>query len=142
VAESLGCIGDRRALPALWRAINDTSSLVRCYVAEAIGKLGSKKDVKKLEKALRHETSDAARIGFYQALYVQGQRDVLQPMLMLLQSNDYRVRCATANTLSEIIANKSDSLLALRTLRTALKQELTVAAKSSIRAAIRSLGRR
>lgn len=141
VAESLGAIGDRRALPALWKAIHDASPLVRSYIAAAIGELGDKEDVAKLEKELKKETSETAKIGFYSALYMLGQYDVLEEILRLLQSNDYRVRCATASTLSEVIADKSNAPLILRTLRKSLRQEPTIAAKSSIRSSIRSIGK-
>lgn len=42
-AESLGVIGDKKALPDLWKALTDSSSLVRSYIAGAIGELGSRR---------------------------------------------------------------------------------------------------
>lgn len=137
--EALEAIGDRQALSALRKAIHDPSPLVRSYIAEAIGKLGSARDIGKLVKELKKETSETAKVGFYQALYLLGQHNVLQDLLMLLQSSDYRVRCATANTLSVIYADESDASLVLRALRKALRQEPTVAARSSIRSTLRTL---
>lgn len=138
-AESLGAIGDRRSLPALWKAIHDASPLVRSYIAEAIGELGDKKDVAKLEKELKKETSETAKVGFYHALYLLGQHNILQDLLMLLQSSDYRVRSAAANTLSTIHSNKSETPVILNALRKALRQEPTVAARSSIRSSLRAI---
>ena len=136
VAESLGAIGDKRALRALWKAIHDASPLVRGYIAEAIGELGDLKDVSKLEKELKKEVSETAKVGFYHALYLLGRHSVLQDLLMLLKSRDYRVRSATANTLSAIHINKSETPVVLNVLRKALRQEPTVAARSSMRSSL------
>ena len=140
-AEALGRIGDRKALPALRKAINDPSPLVRSYVAEAVGKLGSGRDVERLEKLSEKETSGAAKVGLYQALYMLGRRAVLNNLVELLQSDDYKVRCATANTLCILGADGSDASLILRSMRKALRKEQTVAARSSLRSSLRTMGR-
>jgi len=139
VAESLGSIGSSKALPALWKAIRDSSPIVRSYVAEAIGNLGTKDDASKLNKQLQQETSEIAKVGFYQALYILEEQSALEFLLSLLRSEDYRVRCAVANVLAQIHADKFNRPLILRFLREALKQEKTIAARSSLRSSIRSL---
>lgn len=138
-AEVLGVIGDQRALPKLRKAIHDPSPLVRGYVAEAIGKLGDERDTVRLEKELKKETSETAKVGIYQALYTLGRPQFLQDLLSLLQSKNYKVRCATANTLSAIHINKSETPVILNVLRKALRQEPTVAARSSIRSSLRAI---
>lgn len=137
-AESLGAIGDRRALSELWRAIHDRSPLVRSYVAAAIASLGSKKDVAKLEETVRVERSDTSKVGFYHALYRLGKHKVLSDLLKLLESKDYRVRCATANTLSEV-ADRSNSRIIVRALHGVLRKEPTGAARTSIEANLRNI---
>lgn len=138
-AEALGLIGDRKALPALRKTLQDASPLVRSYVSEAIGKLGDLRDAARLEKDLETETSETAKVGYYHALYLLGRHSVLQELLMLLRSSDYRVRCATANTLAEIVDDESERQIIRRNLRKALRQEPTVAARSSIRSSLRHL---
>lgn len=138
VAESLAIIGDRSVLPVLRKALNDSSALVRSYVAEAIGKLGGQKEITKLEKELKQETSERAKVGIYQALYLLGRHSVLENLLTLLQSGDYRVRCATANALAELQADETDTTIIVRTLRKVIKNEPTVAVRSSIRSSLRS----
>lgn len=138
-AEALGMIGDRKALPALRKAVNDPSPLVRSYVAEAIGKLGDVRDIGRLNEELKKEISERVKVGLYQALHILGQRDALQNLLTLIESSDYRVRCATANTLSAIHIDRADTPLILRTLRKALRKEPTVAARSSIRSSLRAI---
>jgi HEAT repeat protein len=139
-SESLGAIGDRSALPALWSAAKDRSPLVRSYVAAAIGELGSERDVPKLERALREEQSDTAKIGIYQALYRLGRSEVLSALLpMLSESRDYRVRSATARILSEVVLDRSNSPAIIEALQKALRREPTVAARSSIRSSLKSV---
>lgn len=139
VAESLGAIGDRRALPSLWKTIYDASPLVRSYVAAAIGELGDNRDLSKLKKRIGEEKSETAKVGFYHALHLLGEPDILRDLLGLLKSKDYRVRCATANTLSAIHVDDSDKKLITRTLRKALKQEPTIAGRDSLRSSLRRL---
>ena len=138
-AEALGLIGDRKALPALRKALRDASALVRSYASESIGKIGDKGDIARLQNSLKHERSEIAKVGFYHALYLRGQHAFLQELLTLLQSTDYRVRCAVANTLSTIIADETEREMILRTLRKALRQEPTIAARSSIRSSLRQI---
>src|SRR5689334_4946746 len=68
-AESLGKIGDPKVLSSLWENIENASPLMRRYIAQAIGCLGSDRDAVKLEARLKHEKNKSSRLGFYQALY-------------------------------------------------------------------------
>jgi HEAT repeat protein len=137
-AESLATIGDPKALPALWRAIDDRSPLVRSYVAGAIGSFGRAGDIPKLEQLLKKERSDTVKVGIYQALYELGRKDMLLSLIsLLMESNDYRVRIATANILAEVVLDKSNVAMVLDALRRALKREETVAGRSSIRSSLR-----
>jgi HEAT repeat protein len=137
-AIALMAIGDRRALPALRKALRDRSGLVRSYVAEAIGKLGTARDVAMIKRELGTERSARARIGYYSALYRFNPYDSISGLLALLENGDYRVRCASANTLGRVVM-RSDERIALDGLRSALRREKTVAARSSERAAIRAI---
>lgn len=139
--EALELIGDKKALPTLWKMTRDQSPLVRSYAAEAIGKLGGERDIPRFQKLLKQETSDRAKVGFFYALYVLGQDTVLKDLLLLLRSSDYRARCATANRLSEIPMDESEKEIILRALRRALRVEPTVAARSCIRSNLRGLGK-
>ncbi len=142
VCESLGAIGDRKALPRLWRTIRDRSALVRSYAAGAIGELGGQRDIRKLEAVLQQERSEASKVGLYQALYVLGKTEALSGLISLLQSSDYRVRCAVANTLSNVIANESNARIILGALEKARRQESTPAAESSMKSSIRDIKKR
>lgn len=142
-AESLGAIGDRKALPALWRAISDRSPLVRSYIAGAIGSFGRASDIPKLEQLLKKERSATVKVGVYQALYELGRKDVLLPLIsLLMDSNDYRVRIATSKILAEVVLDKSNAPTILDALRSALKQEETIAGKGAIRSSLRRVRQR
>ena len=142
-AESLGAIGDKSTLPELWSGLEDKSPLVRSYMAGAIGELGSTKDIPELEERLRKEKSDTSKVGYYQALYKLGKRDVVDQMLhMLSDSKNYRVRCAVSKILVDTVDNKNSALIIQRALQKALRLEPTNAAKSSIRSSIRNITQR
>ena len=137
-AESLAAVGDRKALPALWRAINDRSPLVRSYVAGSIGAFGRARDIPKLEQRLKSERSDTVKVGIYQALYELGRKDMLLSLIsLLLESDDYRVRIATAKILGEVVLHESNAPTILDALRRALKQEETIAGRSAIRSSLK-----
>jgi HEAT repeat protein len=139
-AESLGLIGDRRALPKVREALYDKSALVRSYAAPAVGQLGSRKDRRLLTSMLRTEKDEIARVGFLTGLYGLGERESLTELLNLMsKANDYRARCAAANTLAELRLTKTERRIVIDALRRALRREPTVASRSSIRSTLQEL---
>ena len=139
VVISLGRIRDVKTLPALRKVISDKSALVRRYVSVAVAKFGRSEDVRKLQRALNRERSETARLGYYQALYLLGKKDLLFEMLKLLTSKDYRIRCAAAHTLSEIPVDRFQRQLVVAAIHERYRAEETVAAKSSFRTALARL---
>jgi HEAT repeat protein len=140
-AEEIARAGDRRAAGPLRRALTDPSALVRSYAATALGTVGSVSDRTKLQRHLSEETSDAARLGFYEGLWLLGVRTLFKDVLQLLDSSDYRTRCATAHVLVDTFLSARTRNQILTALRKRLVVEQTVAAKSSIRSAMKSLMR-
>ncbi|MGH9822627.1 MAG: HEAT repeat domain-containing protein [Blastocatellia bacterium] len=136
-AEALARVGDQAALPSLWRAFRDPSPLVRSYVAAAIGELGRGRDIAALEREIGRERSDTARVGILGALVNRGRKNAMSELLAQLESRDYRVRCATANTLPDLATRGETREAVLAALRKALSKESTVAARSSILSSIR-----
>lgn len=137
--ETLGAIGDKKALPALLRALYDSSPLVRSYAAGAIGELGGQKEIGSLEERLKVEKSETAKVGIYQALYQLGRQNILPALISMLRSKDYRVRCATANILSKVVANEKTSPIILDALHGALRREPTLAGRDAIESSVRYL---
>lgn len=142
VADSLGAIGDKSALPVLWRAIHDRSPLVRGYVAGAIGELGTKRDIPRLMKELKKEKNNRPRLGYFQSLYLLGEHRVLPDILRFLQRGDYRLRCAAANTLCDFVVDKKNVDIILKAFRSALKTEQNSAVRSTFRKCLREINQR
>jgi HEAT repeat protein len=138
-AETLAEIGDRSAIGSLRNAMADRSPLVRSYVAIAIGTLGDKSDVKLLQRHLNAERSERAQVGLLSALYQLGLPRALNRLIRLLESSDYQVRCAVANSLDSLELRAVDVGVITSSLSRSLKLETTPAARSSIGSAIKSL---
>lgn len=137
--ETLGALHDRRTAPALWRAMEDSSPLVRSYAAAALGQIGRRVDISRLRLRLNKEDSDTVKVGIYEALYAMGQKQALDGLISLLRSPDYRVRCATVDVLSREAADASNSSMIVELLKRAMRKEPTVAARNSMRLGIQSI---
>jgi HEAT repeat protein len=135
-AESLGLIGDHTAVRGLWMALKDRSGLVRGYAASAIGDLATKRDVRKLRRALARERSPRAKVGYYAALHKLGDREAISRLIELTRDADYRVRCAAANNLGRLASRRTDAETASEALRAAMREERTAAARSSFRSSL------
>ncbi|MBI2867251.1 MAG: tRNA epoxyqueuosine(34) reductase QueG [Chloroflexi bacterium] len=61
VCVALGNIGDRRAVPALARALREESPLVRGHAAWALGRIGGEQASQALDDALSAETDESVR---------------------------------------------------------------------------------
>lgn len=131
-AESIGPGADHPTASALRTALGDTSALVRSYVAAALGRIGAGGDRRRLRACLRGESSDTARLGLLEGLWLLGDQTVLEAVIALLNSRDYRVRCATARALGGTFndAHVRDEIIAA--LRDRLPRERTNAARQAL----------
>lgn len=77
------------------------------------------------------------RMMLFAALHRLGRAQV-DEVCQFLENGNYRVRCATPNTLKEIVSVKNVGRIGAA-LRNALKRETTVAVRSSINSALRKL---
>jgi hypothetical protein len=106
---------------------------------QIIGKFGSHKDVILLKKILKSEKREQVLIGIYNGLYDRHKDGIiLKRILSLMNSKDYTIRCAVANTLADIYENSNDEKV-LKFLKECLKSENTIAGKSSIKNAINDI---
>ena len=140
-AESLALIGDRGALPKLAQLLSDRDSVVRSYAATAIADLNGSAYARDVEKALRAEKEELARVGLLEASYRFGRREVLGELLSLLRSDDYHVRCAVANALEFLAVRRSERTLVFSALKRAARAPLAFADGSSAKRVLRQLKR-
>jgi HEAT repeat protein len=119
------------------RLKSDRSWLVRSAAAVALGEMSALEARKILDDRI-HLAGEEERVGIYYALVKLGVRKYLNPFSQGLKHNFYRIRCATANLVPGMV-NKSNKRFLVRTLRHALDQEETVAARSSLKSALKEL---
>jgi HEAT repeat protein len=125
----------------LWRAAEDSSPLVRSYVAAAIGQIGTEVDRVRLYNWLRKTRSETVRIGILVALFSLGDRSPVEELIAMLRSRSYRIRCAAANNLAGLSLNDSEKKLVLKNFSQALKNEKSFAVIDTLRRNISSLRR-
>jgi len=139
--EALRDIGDPRTFAAARACLRDGSPLVRSYAAVALAVLDGARARAILDRAAPLERSSTARVGFAEARLALGDRAALRDLLRLLRSRQYRVRCAAANILSDADLMAVERVEVRRAIDAALAVEPTVAARSTLEAARRRLGR-
>lgn len=142
VAEALGDIGDPAATPALKRLLRDRHPVVRSYAASSLATVAGIRARPLLLRAASRDRSSLALVGHYGALVATGDQAYVDPLIRLLGSRQYRVRCASANTLADLPLQADDRTRAIRALQATLAIEPTIAARSTIEGVLRDLRRR
>ena len=112
--------------------------LIRAFAIEALAGDASAEVEQFLVSRLSLERTDRVRLVILVALYKRGFKMCYQEILDLMKSSDYRVQCATINTLADIgLGDETERF------RHALEElsatDLTRAARSSLEAALRDL---
>ncbi len=100
-AETLGKIGDVRALRSLVALLKDDNEIVRIYAINALGDLRSESAVKPLLKFMDDEDPEA-RKSLAEALGKIDNNIALKPLIKLLEDPDIRVRESAARALWEV----------------------------------------
>lgn len=139
-AEQIGYTGKPSSLPYLVAALADASWLVRGWAASAIGDIRVAQyrtlNVKHiLEEMLRHEDHAFVILNVRSALYRFGEEQHLPHLIAFLSHRSYRVRCAAANVLAEVVRDDNRQVIC-SALREALAREKTVAVQSTLRKAL------
>ena len=137
-AESLGLLEDRGALPKIARLLSDKDPVVRSYAASTVGTLEGYTYLNNIRRGLIREKHDLARVGFYECLFLLGERESFPEMLMLLRSSDYHVRCSVANTLEGMPLEAPEVELAITALAAASRKPCAVADKTTTRRVLKA----
>lgn len=139
--ESLTLLKEQAALPRIARLLSDEDPIVRSYAATAVGVLNGVEYVEKLRHCLLVEKHDLARVGFYESLFLLGERKLLPELLRMLRSRDYHVRCSVANTVEALPLRKPEVKMAISALTEASRNPIARADGDSVRRALESLAR-
>ena len=99
-AGGLGRIGDARALPALRKALKDSSGDTCSAAAIALATMGDREAVDDLLQAVAR--NDTGAIGAARALAELGDERAVQPLLRAMSTKHYRVPPAAAEALGRL----------------------------------------
>ncbi|MDR3678001.1 MAG: HEAT repeat domain-containing protein [Acidobacteriota bacterium] len=137
--ESLAQIGDRTAIPAVIKRLQDDDALVRGYAAESLAQLGGRKYRKTIENALRSESAERAKVGFSGTLLSLGDRRQFPVLLSFLSSANYIVRCVVANALETSKLNPTQLQLAIDAVKHAARHAIARADKTTMNQVLKTL---
>lgn len=135
--EILGDWKDNESVSQIKECLSDGSWIVRSEAAIALSSIGIKDAVMLIEKKIPL-AGDEEKNRYYFALYQLGKFEYFSKLLDGLFHEHYRIRCATANLLPNIVSPTNKELI-LRVLHFALKNEKTKAAKSSMKNTIKEI---
>lgn len=139
--ESLALIGDKDALPRIARLLSDPDPIVRSFAATAIADMKGTTYAKHIDRALRKEKQEIARVGLLEAAFWFGRRKAVNELLGLLSSRDYHVRCSAANALEFLPLKRSERILAVAALTKAARKPLALADASTVKRVLRRMNR-
>lgn len=91
-AQTLGMLGDRRAMALLVEALNDEKLLVQLWSVEALGKLGDPRAVAPLVEALKRTESSTVRYTIIRVLGEMGDPEVIPVILTYRDDDNHHVR--------------------------------------------------
>ncbi len=142
--ETLAGWSDKSDLELIATCLDDPEEMVRCSAIDAIGEVGELAEVSILEQSLLKAT-EREMVSIYSAIRKIDPKNEqpLWSLMELLNNGDYRIRCAVANSLQSDLCFEGDLPKIESRLRGTLANEDTMAARSSIEAALtRLLGHR
>lgn len=133
--DSLSLFPDKRAESLLYKAVlNEPDELARGYAVLAWSdivyclheKYGD--DIKFLLDIIEKEKSEMCRLDCWYGLYRFGYEPALFNMLDFLKSNDYCIRCAVLNLLSDIMKTEDKDII-IYEVDELIKTEKTIAVR-------------
>lgn len=135
--EILGYWGEKKNEDRIFMFLTDNSPLVRSAAAISLGQIGSQKYSDEIIEMLKTSESED-KVGLYYYLCRVGRHEYLTAFLNGLLDSFYRIRCATANLLIDLVDEHNIDFV-INFLKLLYKKEKTEAAKSSIKNAINEL---
>jgi len=128
---------DEKERGKILELFDDASDIVRMAAIVAVGDIGILEAKERLLQ-MTITCGDEERIRICYALVKLGMPEFFRNLCDGLNDDFYRVRCATANLLVELTDSRNKAVI-LRKLQEALSRETTVAAASTMKAAIKDI---
>ena len=129
--EYLEAWNDKDSIPMLLQCLRDEDDVVRRYAACALGNLGAREILPLAENAFAWEgCTDNDRLGYNYALLRLGEEGRFLPFLKGFFSEEYEIRCATANMVTEFLDEEGAPFI-LALLEVLRKQEDSRAVRST-----------
>ncbi|MDD3043633.1 MAG: HEAT repeat domain-containing protein [Methanosarcinaceae archaeon] len=134
VIYSLGSFGDEEAVLPLISLLGHKDAAVRKAAAYALGRIGDPRAVEALTERVETEENWLERRIMAETLIEIGGTEAVEPLIMLLEDKDYRIRQSAAMGLGKLRATEAvDALLeALETERERVVRQAEVSALGEI----------
>ena len=93
------CLSDKSPLVRSWTAVAMAEILLKMQHLSASGRIEAHQS---LRDAMATERSKRAKVGFFAALIMLGEKEHIHQLLGLLDSHSYHIRCAVAESLAQL----------------------------------------
>jgi HEAT repeat protein len=127
----------KKVLKKIAKLLDDESFLVKSYAVNALAWNRAFKYKKQIKKLLKLQ-NDELNVSIYAALILLGEDKYLKNLLMLLEHDNYQIRCAVTNMLYDIVKRNNVKLI-FKKLKKAYKKEKSRAVKSCLETLIEEL---
>lgn len=124
---------------ALESGCNDDDELIRayaiyglCIVAQELGGSYKSTAIEDMQRLQSVKQTAFVQVNIYGGLYILGQKNYLQPLIALISSEDYHVKCAVFRTLADIYCPENSDVI-VQVLQKFDEDELPVAVKEAYR---------
>lgn len=109
--QTLGILEIKEAIPYLINFLSNKNELIRGNAAVALGQVDAQFTKPYLVQILKTENRNAARLRFYVALYLLGEKQYFQYIIKCLKSRSYLVRYGTISYLVDLIDEDNKSVI-------------------------------
>ena len=113
--DSLSAFETQDSFEILCAAASDPDELVRAYSAFGIALVG-----RRISPIIAHqillrmaetESSRRTLVNIYEGLYILGQKEMLDRIIELFDSSDYRIQCAVLHALEELLCTENKNAI-------------------------------
>lgn len=101
-----------------------------CIVSKKLGGYYQDAAISRVQSIERSEQSEFVQVNIYSGLYILGIKSYLQPLIALISSEDYHIKCAVFRSLADIYSPENRDIL-IQVLEQTNENEMPVAMKEA-----------